>query len=66
MIARGVRDLQDLQNVSPSLSLADAGILKFANIRGVGLNLQSPTVVGGVGRIAISPVPAVGRSHQTA
>lgn len=58
---RGVRDLQDLQNVSPSLSFADAGILKFANIRGVGLNLQSPTVVGGVatyrdGLFAPSPI----------
>jgi iron complex outermembrane receptor protein len=58
---RGVRDLQDLQNVSPSLSFADAGLLKFANIRGVGLNLQSPTVVGGVatyrdGLFAPSPI----------
>lgn len=48
LIERGVRDLQDLQHVTPSLSFADSGILKFVNIRGVGLNLQSPTVVSGV------------------
>lgn len=45
---RGVRDLTNLQNVTPAFSFADAGILKFANIRGIGLNLQSPTVVSGV------------------
>ena len=45
---RGIRDLTNLQNVTPAFSFADAGILKFANIRGIGLNLQSPTVVSGV------------------
>lgn len=45
---KSVRDLRDLQNATPSLTVSDAGILTFANIRGIGLNLQSPTVVSGV------------------
>jgi iron complex outermembrane receptor protein len=45
---KSIRDLRDLQNATPSLTVSDAGILTFANIRGIGLNLQSPTVVSGV------------------
>ncbi len=45
---KGVQDFRDLQNATPSLSVTEAGILTFMNIRGIGLTLQSPTVVSGV------------------
>lgn len=45
---KDVDDLRDLQNATPSLTINDNGILTFANIRGIGLNLSSPTVVSGV------------------
>ncbi|MEY4761749.1 MAG: hypothetical protein RLZZ200_1605 [Pseudomonadota bacterium] len=45
---KDVKDLRDLQNATPSLSVTEAGILTFMNIRGVGLLIQTPTVVSGV------------------
>jgi len=45
---QGVRDQADLQNITPSLSVAPQGFTTNVNIRGIGLNLQSATVVSGV------------------
>ena len=43
-----VRDQTDLQFVSPSLSMTQVGFTENVNIRGIGINLQSPVVVSGV------------------
>lgn len=48
LLKKDVKDFRDLQNATPSLSVTDAGILTFMNIRGVGLLIQTPTVVSGV------------------
>jgi iron complex outermembrane receptor protein len=45
---QAVRDQADLQNIVPSLSVAQQGFTANVNIRGIGLNLQSATVVSGV------------------
>ena len=38
----------DLQTVVPSLTISDAAVTKNINIRGIGLNVQSPVVTSGV------------------
>src|SRR5581483_2770124 len=42
---KGVRDQTDLQFASPSLSMTQVGFTENVNIRGIGINLQSPVVV---------------------
>jgi iron complex outermembrane receptor protein len=43
-----VRDQTDLQFAAPSLSMTQVGFTENVNIRGIGINLQSPVVVSGV------------------
>ncbi|HWI86772.1 MAG TPA: TonB-dependent receptor plug domain-containing protein, partial [Sphingomonas sp.] len=43
-----VVQVNDLQRVTPSLTVQDAGITKFINIRGVGLNGSAPGLSSGV------------------
>ncbi len=45
---KGVRDQTDLQFAAPSLSMTQVGFTENVNIRGIGINLQSPVVVSGV------------------
>jgi iron complex outermembrane receptor protein len=45
---RNVRDMTDLQFVAPALSLSESAFQENINIRGIGLNVVSPTVVSGV------------------
>lgn len=45
---KGVVQLADLQNASPSLSITAAGLTQNVNIRGIGLDSGSPSVVPGV------------------
>jgi len=46
--SKNVKDMTDLQFVSPSLSTTEVSFTENVNIRGIGLNIQSPTVVSGV------------------
>lgn len=48
LVQKGVVTLEDLQNASPSLSITSLGLTTNFNIRGVGLNSGSPSVVPGV------------------
>jgi iron complex outermembrane recepter protein len=43
-----VRNLDDLQLVSPSLSITNSGLFQFVNIRGIGLSNANPNVTTGV------------------
>jgi iron complex outermembrane recepter protein len=45
---KGVVQMADLQNASPSLSITNAGLTANVNIRGIGLDSGSPSVVPGV------------------
>jgi iron complex outermembrane receptor protein len=45
---KAVRDQTDLQFAAPSLSMTQVGFTENVNIRGIGINLQSPVVVSGV------------------
>lgn len=45
---KGVVQMADLQNASPSLSITNAGLSSNVNIRGIGLDSGSPSVVPGV------------------
>ncbi len=45
---KGVRDQTDLQFATPALSMTQVGFTENVNIRGIGINLQSPVVVSGV------------------
>ena len=48
LVDKGVRDQTDLQFAAPSLSMTQVGFTENVNIRGIGINLQSPVVVSGV------------------
>jgi iron complex outermembrane receptor protein len=48
LIRKGVVSLADLQNASPALSITAAGLTANVNIRGIGLDSGSPSVVPGV------------------
>lgn len=48
LVEKGVRRLDDLQNIAPSLSITDAGLTQSVNIRGIGLASGSPSVANGV------------------
>ena len=48
LLQKGVFNIQDLQNASPSLSITPAGLTSSVNIRGIGLDSGSPSVVPGV------------------
>jgi len=48
LVQKGVETIQDLQNASPSLSITPAGLTQNINIRGIGLDSGSPSVVPGV------------------
>jgi iron complex outermembrane recepter protein len=48
LVQKGVITLQDLQGASPSLSITPDGLTTNFNIRGIGLNNSSPSVVPGV------------------
>ena len=45
---KGVVQIADLQNATPSLSITSAGLTSNVNIRGIGLSSGSPQVVPGV------------------
>src|SRR6185312_1934511 len=45
---KGIRDQTDLQFAAPALSMTQVGFTENVNIRGIGINLQSPVVVSGV------------------
>ena len=45
---QGVRDQTYLQFATPALSMTQVGFTENVNIRGIGINLQSPVVVSGV------------------
>jgi iron complex outermembrane receptor protein len=45
---KSVTDISDLQNASPALSITNFGVVSFVNIRGEGLDSNSPQVVPGV------------------
>ena len=45
---KGVLQMADLQTASPSLSITPAGLTANVNIRGIGLDSGSPSVVPGV------------------
>ena len=45
---KGVVQMADLQNASPSLSITNAALTANVNIRGIGLDSGSPSVVPGV------------------
>ena len=48
LVKKGVVQMADLQNASPSLSISPAGLSASVNIRGIGLDSGSPAVVPGV------------------
>jgi iron complex outermembrane receptor protein len=48
LVQKGVVQMQDLQTASPSLSISPAGLSSSVNIRGIGLDSGSPSVVPGV------------------
>lgn len=48
LVEKGVRRLDELQNIAPSLSITDAGLTQSVNIRGIGLASGSPSVANGV------------------
>src|SRR5271163_4900678 len=48
LVKKGVVQMADLQNASPSLSISPAGLTASVNIRGIGLDSGSPAVVPGV------------------
>lgn len=48
LVQKGVVQLQDLQNASPSLTIMPAGLTSSVNIRGIGLDSGSPAVVPGI------------------
>ncbi len=48
LAGKGVVQIADLQNASPSLSITDSGLTENVNIRGIGLDSGSPSVVPGV------------------
>src|SRR5665213_162800 len=48
LVQKGVVQMQDLQTASPSLSISPAGLSASVNIRGIGLDSGSPSVVPGV------------------
>jgi iron complex outermembrane recepter protein len=48
LVQKGVVQMADLQNASPSLSITPAGLTANVNIRGIGLDSGSPAVVPGV------------------
>ncbi len=48
LVQKGVVQMQDLQTASPSLSITPAGLTSNVNIRGIGLDSGSPSVVPGV------------------
>jgi len=45
---KGIVQMQDLQNAAPSLSITPSGLTANVNIRGIGLDSGSPSVVPGV------------------
>jgi len=48
LVQKGVVQMADLQNASPSLSITNAALTANVNIRGIGLDSGSPSVVPGV------------------
>ena len=48
LIRKGVVSIADLQNATPALSITAAGLTANVNIRGIGLDSGSPSVVPGV------------------
>lgn len=48
LVQKGVVQLSDLQNASPSLSVTGTGLTANVNIRGIGLDSGQPAVVPGV------------------
>jgi iron complex outermembrane receptor protein len=48
LVQKGVMQMSDLQTASPSLSITPAGLTANVNIRGIGLDSGSPSVVPGV------------------
>lgn len=48
LVQKGVVQMADLQTASPSLSITPAGLTANVNIRGIGLDSGSPSVVPGV------------------
>jgi iron complex outermembrane receptor protein len=48
LVQKGVVQMSDLQTASPSLSITPAGLTANVNIRGIGLDSGSPSVVPGV------------------
>jgi iron complex outermembrane recepter protein len=48
LVQKGVMQMSDLQTASPSLSVTPAGLTANVNIRGIGLDSGSPSVVPGV------------------
>jgi iron complex outermembrane receptor protein len=48
LLQKGVIQMSDLQTASPSLSITPAGLTANVNIRGIGLDSGSPSVVPGV------------------
>lgn len=48
LVQKGVAQMQDLQDASPSLSITPTGLTANLNIRGIGLNSGQPSVVPGV------------------
>lgn len=45
---KGVSNISDLKNATPSLSITNTGVVAFINLRGIGLDSNSPLVVPGV------------------
>lgn len=48
LVQKAVLGIQDLQTAAPSLSITPAGLSQNVNIRGIGLDSGSPSVVPGV------------------
>ena len=48
LVEKGVRRLDEIQNIAPSVSITDAGLTQSVNIRGIGLASGSPSVANGV------------------
>jgi iron complex outermembrane recepter protein len=48
LVQKGVVQMSDLQTASPSLSITPSGLTANVNIRGIGLDSGSPSVVPGV------------------
>jgi len=48
LVDKGVVQMADLQNAAPSLSITNAALTANVNIRGIGLDSGSPSVVPGV------------------